>query len=96
MVDMNILVRAICSSIQTQNLQQHDLVAILLLLNEITYKKVHMHFMQICLAITPTYIPQVNKYSFRRIYSVGPVGFLNAAQFVILIQRFSQPFCVEA
>jgi hypothetical protein len=27
MVDMNILVRAICSSIQTQNLQQHDLVA---------------------------------------------------------------------
>jgi hypothetical protein len=27
MVDMNILVKAICSSMQTQNLQQHDLVA---------------------------------------------------------------------
>jgi hypothetical protein len=48
-----------------------------------------MHFMQICLTITPTYIPQVNKYSFRMIYSVGPVGFLMAAQFAILVQRFS-------
>ena len=64
-------------------------LTILLLLNEITYKKVHMHFLQICLAITPTYIPKVNKYSFRRIYSVEPVGFLNAAQFAILVQRFS-------
>ena len=33
------------------------------------------------------YIPQVNK--FRRIYSVGPVSFLNSAQFAILVQRFS-------
>ena len=64
-------------------------LTILLLLNEITYKKVHLHFMQVCLAITPTYIPQVNKYSFRRIYSVEPVGFLNGAQFAILVQRFS-------
>jgi hypothetical protein len=42
-----------------------------------------------CICITPTYIPQVNKYSFRMIYSVGPVGFLMAAQFAILVQRFS-------
>jgi hypothetical protein len=49
-----------------------------------------MHYMQICLAITSTYVPQVNNYSFHRIYSVGlPVGFLMAAQFAILVQRFS-------
>ena len=48
-----------------------------------------MHYMHICLAITSTYIPQVNNYSFRRIHSVVPVGFLMAAQFAILVQRFS-------
>ena len=48
-----------------------------------------MHYMQICLPVTSIYIPQVNNYSFSRIYSVGPVGFLMAAQFAILAQRFS-------
>ena len=45
--------------------------------------------MQICLEITSTYVPQVSNYSFHRIYSVGPVGFLMTAQFAILVQRFS-------
>jgi hypothetical protein len=38
---------------------------ILLLLNEITYKKVDMHYMQICLVITPPYMPQINKKSLK-------------------------------
>ena len=48
-----------------------------------------MHYMEIYLEITLNYIPQVNKYSFRMIDSVGPFGFLMAAQFAILVQRFS-------
>jgi hypothetical protein len=38
---------------------------ILLLLNEITYTKVDMHYMQNCLVIIPTYIPQINKKSLK-------------------------------